>query len=339
MSELAKNFVEVLAQLSPFMLLGFAAAGLLHAVVPTRWLSWALGGAGIGPITRAAFLGIPLPLCSCGVVPVAVELRRQGAGRGATTSFLISTPETGVDSVAVSVALLHPVMVVFRPLAALCTAIIAGFAVERLTTGPDEVGGDSGCAHGHGGEELRAGPKGFLGGMRYAFVDLFADVGLYLMPAVLVTALIMSFVDPHAVPEVVPDRFLQMLLLLVAGVPVYVCAAAATPIAAALILAGFSPGAVLVFLLAGPATNLITISAAVKTLGRSGAAVYCAAIAVVSLACGAALDLLYDSLQLEPTAAAGVVHGGLGWIQWASASVLTALVAWHLVRRVRKRVA
>lgn len=334
--DLAETFAEVLAQLSPFLLLGFAAAGLLHAMVPTRWLGWALGGSGAGPITRAALIGIPLPLCSCGVIPVAVELRKQGAGRGATTSFLISTPETGVDSVSVSIAVLHPLMVVFRPLAALFTAIISGFAVERLTSGPDEVDDGGSCAHHDTGEEFRAGPKGFLGGMRYAFVDLFADVGLYLMPAVLVTAVIMSFIDPQTVPELVPGRFLQMLLLLVAGVPLYVCAAAATPVAAALILAGFSPGAVLVFLLAGPATNLITISAAVKTLGRSGAAVYCASIAVVSLAFGALLDLLYDQLQIESTASAGGSHDHLGWVHWTSAGIMAALVLWHTVRRLRK---
>lgn len=336
MIELIETFGAVLAQLSPYLLIGFAAAGLLHAVVPSRWLMWAMGGRGKGPILRAAVIGIPLPLCSCAVIPVAVELRKQGAGRGATTAFLISTPETGVDSISVSVAVLHPLMVVFRPLAALVTAVTAGLLVERFTAETTASEPEGSCCHHDASTELRSGSKGLLGGMRYAFVDLFGEVGMYLMPAILVTALLTMFLTPGAVPEVVPGRGLQMLVLLAIAIPVYVCAAAATPVAAALILAGFSPGAALVFLLAGPATNLVTISAAVKTLGRDGAVVYTATIAVVSLAFGALLDLLYDALQIEPSASTGEFHDHLGWPHWASAGVMLALVLWHLVLRIRK---
>ena len=117
--EFGNKFLETLATLAPFLLLGVFIAGLLHAFVPRSLLVRAMGGSGIGPITRASLLGIPLPLCSCSVVPVATELRRQGAGRGATTAFMVSTPETGVDSIFTSVAMLHPIMVVFRPLAAM----------------------------------------------------------------------------------------------------------------------------------------------------------------------------------------------------------------------------
>ena len=339
MIEIVETFAEVLAQLAPFLLLGFIAAGLLHAFVPARWLMRAVGGNGTGPIVRAALIGIPLPLCSCGVVPVAVELRRRGAGRGATTSFLVSTPETGVDSISTSFAVLHPLMVIFRPVAALFTAVLTGFAVERLTKGPaTEVEHDPHCCHADAEKEIDGGAKGLLGGMRYAFVDLFGEVGLYLMPAVLVTALLTVFIDvPGYVTESVPSPFLQMLLLLVAGIPVYVCAAAATPVAAALILAGFSPGAALVFLLAGPATNLITISAAVQTLGKAGAVVYTLTIAVVSLLFGLLLDLLYHQFEIAPTASAGHAHDHLGWLQWGCAVLIVAMVLWHLMRRMRRK--
>lgn len=340
MTDVAVTFAEVLAQLAPFLLLGFVAAGLLHAFVPARWLMRAVGGSGAGPILRAALIGIPLPLCSCGVVPVAVELRRRGAGRGATTSFLVSTPETGVDSISTSFAVLHPLMVVFRPLAALFTAVITGLAVERLTNSPEPPAAeqDAHCCHSSAEDEIDAGAKGLLGGMRYAFVDLFGEVGMYLMPAVLVTALLTVFIDvPSVVTEAVPSPFMQMLIILVAGIPVYVCAAAATPVAAALMLAGFSPGAALVFLLAGPATNLVTISAAVQTLGRAGAAVYVVTIAAVSLAFGALLDLLYAQLDIAPTASTGHFHEHLGWLQWTCAAIITAMVAWHVVRKLRRK--
>ncbi len=339
MTEFLTTTAEVLGRIAPFLLLGFVVAGLLHAFVPGRWLQRAVGGTGAGPIVRAALVGIPLPLCSCGVIPVAVELRKRGAGRGASTSFLVSTPETGVDSIATSAAVLHPLMVVFRPLAALVTAVATGFAVERWTTGPEvaapEHGDDHHCCH-SAEDELSTVPRGFVGGMRYAFVDLFGEVAVYLVPAVLITAVLTAFLEPDFVSGIVSSHWLQMLILLVAGIPVYVCAAAATPVAAALIVAGFSPGAALVFLLAGPATNLVTISAAASMLGKAGAVVYVVTVAAVSLGFGVLLDVLYESFSIAPKESAGQFHEHTGWLNWVAAGIVALLVAWHIGRRLRK---
>ena len=334
MIDLLQTTAEVMARLAPYLLLGFVVAGVLHALVPTQLLVGNLGGAGLGPVVRAAVVGVPLPLCSCSVVPVAVELRKRGAGRGATTAFLISTPETGVDSIATSVAVLHPLMVVFRPLAALITAVVSGLLVEKFSDDPAPAAAAGDCCHHDGAAELTGGPKGLLGGMRYAFVDLFGEVAPYLIPAVVLTALLTVFIEvPRSVTEFIAEPWQQMLVLLVLGVPVYVCAAAATPVAAALILAGFSPGAALVFLLAGPATNLMTVSAVVTNLGRSAALWYCGAIAVISLAFGALLDAIYHYAALEPVAGTAVAHEHTGWLEWASAALIGGLVAWHLWRR------
>ena len=150
-------------------------------------------------MVRAAMVGIPLPLCSCSVIPVAVELRNRGASRGATTAFLVSTPETGVDSIATSVAVLHPLMVIFRPLAAMLTAVLAGLAVERYSQGPVVAGDAEGdCCHDGSGEVEATDARGFWEGMKYAYGDLFAAISVYLIPAILITALLTTILAPLA---------------------------------------------------------------------------------------------------------------------------------------------
>ena len=337
MLDLLETAAAVLARMAPFLLLGFGIAGLLHAWVPRRWLVRAVGGEGLAPIVRGALVGIPLPLCSCGVIPVAVELRKRGGGRGATTSFLIATPETGVDSIAASAAVLHPLLVVFRPLAALVTAVATGLAVEHWTAAPAaRADVDGSCCHGE--DEIDQGPRGIRAGLRYAFVDLFGEVARYLVPAIVLTAIMTVWLEvPARVAETMPHGWQQMLLLLVLGIPVYVCAAAATPVAAALIVAGFSPGAALVFLLAGPATNIVTITTAAKTLGRGAAALYAVSIAVCSLAFGLALDGLYAALDVPAAAATGQFHEHLGPLQLGAAVALGALIVWHAARGLRRR--
>jgi uncharacterized protein len=335
-TELATTFFAVLAQLAPFLLLGFLVAGLLHALVPERLLARAMGGTGLPPILRATLIGIPLPLCSCGVVPVALELGKRGASRGAVTAFLVATPETGVDSILTSAAVLHPVMVVFRPIAAMLTAIVAGLAVERFSAAPARPAAseESCCA------TTDAAPKkGLRAGFRYAFVDLFDEVGTFLLPALLVTALLTTLIDPGALSQYVSSRWLQMAILLVVGIPIYVCATAATPIAAALIAGGFSPGAALVFLLVGPATNVVTIVAAARMVGRRGALLYVASVAVVSVACGALLDLIFAWISPREVTSLAHDHSHVGWWEWACAGVLLALIARVLLKKLRRRAA
>ena len=337
MLEFGNKFLETLATLAPFLLLGVFIAGLLHAFVPRSLLVRAMGGSGIGPITRASLLGIPLPLCSCSVVPVATELRRQGAGRGATTAFMVSTPETGVDSIFTSVAMLHPIMVVFRPLAAMVTAVLAGLAVERLTEPEADLtteASDSCCKHGP--EADQADGRGLFGGLKYAFDDLLGEISPYLLPALLLTALLGAILQPSTLQDLPVAPWLQRLILLGGGIPVYVCATSATPLAAAMIVAGVSPGAALVFLLAGPATNLVTISAVRQNLGRSSAVVYVATVGLVSYAFGTILDWVWPELG-QASAEMVASHDHLSWLHWASAVVLGGLVLWHLGRKLRAR--
>ncbi len=335
MTEFLQRFLGILLQMAPYLLLGFVLAGLLHAVVPREWLARALGGHGIGPILRGALVGIPLPLCSCGVIPVAHELRRRGAGPGATASFLVSTPETGVDSIAASFAVLHPLLAVLRPIAALLTAVAAGLLVNRVRPA-GVVTPDDGCCDHEADQELAGGARGLVGGMRYAFVDLFGEVAGYLLPAFAVTAALTGLLGPGDIERHIGSGLLQMLLVLLISVPIYVCATAATPVAAGLIVAGASPGAALVFLLAGPATNLVTITAAAKMLGRRGAVAYLVAVVTCSLALGFATDLLLTDALPRELADVGAGHGAPSLLEWLGGGLLLALLAMHLVRWLRR---
>ena len=172
--------------------------------------------------------------------------------------------------------------------------------------------------------------------MKYAFGDLFAAISVYLLPAILVTAALTTIIVPLDLAGSIGPSWLQMLILLVAGIPVYVCATAATPIAAGLILSGFSPGAALVFLLTGPATNLVTITTVGKTLGKRGAWIYLLSVALVSLSFGLILDLSFGLLGIEPEAAAIATHEHVGILSWISAAIVTGLIVWHVSRRFRR---
>ena len=212
---------------------------------------------------------------------------------------------------------------------------MAGLAVERYAERPAAAGDSaSDCCHDAPNQVEAISARGLWGGMKYAFGDLFAAISVYLLPAILVTAALTTIVPLDDLAGSIGPSWLQMLILLFAGIPVYVCATAATPIAAGLILAGFSPGAALVFLLTGPATNLVTITTVGKTLGKRGAWIYLLSVALVSLSFGLILDLSFGLLGIEPEAAAIATHEHVGILSWISAAIVTGLIVWHLARRL-----
>lgn len=321
---------EMAVEASPWLLVGLAAAGLIHAWVPASVMLRWLGGKGMGAVVRASLVGAPLPLCSCGVIPAAVGLRRGGASRGATVSFLISTPETGVDSVAVSYVLLGPLMAVARPIAAVATALLAGGIVSATTTEDDTpspaepqapattaccnsartCASDNGPGVGEVADDAdpnqlpTPGPiKRTLNGLAYAASDLVDDLKLWLLLGIVLAGLLAGVVDEGQIASW-GSGLPAMGLMLLVGVPMYICATASTPIAAALLIAGVSPGTVLVFLLAGPATNLATMGVVRKELGTQTLLIYLAAIAIVAVSIGLALDALVHTLDLDIVAQA-----------------------------------
>jgi hypothetical protein len=332
---------HVLVEAAPFVLLGFFVAGLLKAYVPDAFMAKHLGGKGPGPVVKAALFGIPLPLCSCGVLPAALGLRRQGASKGAATSFMISTPETGVDSIAVTYALLDPIMTVIRPVGAFFTSIVAGLLVnmgpaEEEKPEPLENLVHSGCGCSSGccdDEPKKAGSwQRFRGGMDYAFGEMIADIGKWLIIGVVLAGIIAALIPDGFIENNIGHGLLPLFIMLLVGLPLYVCATASTPIAASLVLKGLSPGAALVFLLAGPATNGATLTVMFKALGRRAAFAYLFAIAVCSIALGWLTDRLYVGLGLDITAVLSDVDEAVPeWLGTASAIALLLLIAWNML--------
>lgn len=327
----------ILAESGPYLLVGFVIAGLIQVLLPPSWVFRQLGTNDWRSVTKAALVGAPVPLCSCSVIPTAVALRRSGASRGATTSFLVATPETGVDSIGISWALLDPFLTITRPLAAIVTAIAAGLTVQRFggaetDGGPDEAD-DEEHAHDHEDEEVESAQGGPLRrALAYAFGPLMADLTPWFVLGFAVSALIVLLVPDGFFGGTVPNGWPAMFAMLVVGIPLYVCATASTPVAAALIVKGLDPGAALVFLLAGPATNVATIGIVSGFLGRRAAGFYVASIAVVSLLLGALTNALYPLLGLDPSAIAGVATEGFGPIAWISGAVLGVALLVHAIR-------
>jgi uncharacterized membrane protein YraQ (UPF0718 family) len=461
---LLANFTELFLESAPWLLLGLILAGLLKVFVPMAWMQKQLGGHGFKTVVKAALLGAPLPLCSCGVIPAAVGLRRSGASKAATTSFLVSTPETGVDSITVSYVLLGPFMAIVRPIAAITSAIVAGLLVGRdddeivskplqtsinktptasccskpkeavesfspdtlatdatavaaskktscceakpeastlkvdksLTEVPatDENKKTSCCAsksketvatvqlpsisdiatthkavstevsccpskspsetsHDHASKEEEACCVSTQDtatelketsiihrvgvGLHYAATDLVRDTTLWLLVGLFFAALVQTYVPGDFLAQW-GDGILAMLVMVLVSVPMYICATASTPIAAGLLLAGVSPGAVLVFMLAGPATNIATLGVVVKELGKRALFGYLGGVLGVALAFGVLVNYLVKEFGFVVMPQIGEEHALLPHaLVVTSGIILAILMAKVLVDKIPKK--
>ena len=342
---------SVFGAMAPYLLLGFLVAGFLSVVISPEWVERHLGGNGLGQVFKASLFGVPLPLCSCGVIPVAASLRRHGAGKGATTAFLLSTPQTGVDSIAVTYALLGPFLAVVRPLAAFVTGLFGGSLVQAFND-DDEVideptveAAAASCCSADGCDQKTPDRPKIVEALHYGLVILPRDIGRALVFGIVVSGLIATVVAPKALESALGGGLWPMLAAMAVGIPLYVCATASTPIALALIHAGLSPGAALVFLISGPATNSAALTTLWKILGRRAAILYLVTVAVASLATGLAVDGLIGagalpSSALVPAASAMAVEGAHvhhdaagSWFETASAVALLLV----LVNALRPR--
>ena len=317
------GFWDTLLEMAPYLLFGFLVAGVLSVLIPPSLVERHLGGRGILPTLKASAFGVPLPLCSCGVIPVSASLRHHGASRGATTAFLLSTPQTGVDSIMATLSLLGPIFAIFRPLAALVTGVVGGGIVDALD---HRDGADAdpspkcqeACCTGEGSHNK------VLDALRYGFVTLPADIGRSLLVGLVLAGLITALV-PSDLAQAVGAGFVGMVVMMALGLPLYVCATASIPIAAALIAKGVSPGAAFVFLVTGPATNAATIATIWKVLGRRTAIVYLATAGIGALLLGALLNLIYTRAGVAP---APHLHEMTPYaLKLASAIALLALLA------------
>lgn len=284
-----------------YVVVGLLAAGLVHILVSREWMTRHLGGRGFGAVLKAAIIGAPLPLCSCSVLPAAYSLHRKGASRGATVSFLISTPETSIDSIAVTWALLGPVMAIVRPVAAVITAMVAGFVetVRSRNEPPPEVEPPACRECESDACEHVDRPGRWRRFWRFVVFEMGDDVGPTLALGLILAGIVTALLPDDFFEAYLEREWASMLVMLVVGLPLYVCATASTPLAAALVLKGLNPGAALVLLLVGPATNVATVLMVGRMLGKASAALYVATIAVLALVCGAALNAVAGALAAD----------------------------------------
>jgi uncharacterized membrane protein YraQ (UPF0718 family) len=390
------NFLNLFLESAPWLLLGLILAGMLKMFVPMSWMHKQLGGHGFKSTVKAALLGAPLPLCSCGVLPAAIGLRRSGASKAATTSFLVSTPETGIDSVAVSYVLLGPFMTIVRPIVAIISAITAGLLVGRdeqqenisypeaklQSTQSEQPTGTTSCcsskktipstcsknvtpkitkiyqpsiqSSGCNGKkesrfsydkntnkkveepslsnsdadlEMKNTPiiKRILKGVQFATTDLVRDTAIWLLIGLFFAALVQTYIPTDFMIKW-GDGILAMLVMVIISIPMYICATASTPIAAGLLLAGVSPGAVLVFMLAGPATNIATLGVVTKELGKGALWGYLGGVIGVALISGVVVNYLVDNFGFEVIPQIGDHHQLLPEVIVYSSGILLAVL-------------
>ena len=295
MNEFFQSLLIVTAQMSPYLLLGFLIAGILHVFVPGTFYNKYLSRDNKFSVLYAALLGIPLPLCSCGVIPTAIGLRNEKASKGAVASFLIATPQTGIDSILATFSVLGLGFAIIRPVAALVTGVCGGLLVNRLVREDTEgVSASSSCRSESGNKIWRV--------LRYAYFDMIQDIGLRLVIGLIVAALIQVVVPDEFFLHFGSNPLLQMLVILVVAVPMYICSTGSIPVAAALIMKGLSPGAALVMLMAGPAVNLASILVVRKALGARFTTIYLLVIVGFSILFG----LLINAIGINVTPMTGL---------------------------------
>ncbi len=356
--KLLESLLFMLNEMSPYILLGFLIAGLLHAFIPQKVMARHLSGSGWKSVLKSSLIGIPLPLCSCGVLPTAIGMRRSGASKAATTSFLISTPQTGVDSIAATWSLLGPAFAIIRPIAALVTAFFGGIAVGKSETAHECPDGhcsakDHDHDHDHGHRHTYTAsapdnqadeqPASFMGrcvaALRYGFIDLVGSIGNWLVAGLVIAAIITVYVPSDFFSILGKTPILSMIAVLVIAIPMYVCATGSIPIAMSLVLKGLSPGTALVLLMAGPAANFASFTLISREMGRRSAAVYLAAIVVGSILFGLAIDYLLPASWFNlPAMHAGHEHGAAGFGLFSSicSLILVLLLLYSFIKRFFK---
>ncbi len=319
------NLWELMLELAPWLFVGTAMASLLHLWVPRDLISRRLGGGGIGEVARAVGFGVPLPLCSCGVIPVAISLKKEGASEGASIGFMISTPQTGIDSIFVTASMLGWPFAVFKVGAALVTGLVGGVLVERMKP---EVQAKEESRLDHHDHNVRG---TWREGLRYGVHELIYPIWGWLTVGMFVSAAVTTWIPQDQFASLAAGGVWTLLLMVAVSTPLYVCATASVPVAASLVLSGFPEGAALVFLMAGPATNVATIGAVYRVFGVRVMWIYLLTVFVGSIGFGMVFDIVWGlSASNLP-----VTHGHDSVLTIASTILLTFLLGWFAVKDLR----
>ncbi len=326
-------------QMAPYLLFGFLVAGMLSVWLSPDWVRRHLGG-GWGSSLRAALFGVPLPLCSCSIIPVAVSLREQGAGKGATAAFLMSTPQVGVNSLVVTYGLLGPFLAIVRAVVAFASGLLSGILVDATEKHGDETPrtapsrtGEAGCA---GNQPPASAVPVWRRILRHGFVTLPRAIMAPLLVGVTIAALLGALLPPEFLAGRLAPGLPTMLLMLAVGIPLYVCSTSSVPVAVMLIQSGVPAGAVLVFLITGPATNAATLTTLFRLLGAKATMIYLGVLAATSLSAGWLLDSWI--LVRQPDLVAGhSMPEASSWWGHGAGLLLLALMLMPYIRKIRPR--
>jgi uncharacterized membrane protein YraQ (UPF0718 family) len=314
-----KEIWLVTIAMAPYLLLGFLMAGVLSVLISPDYVRRHLGGGGWLQSLKAAVLGVPLPICSCGVIPLAASLRKHGASRGATASFLASTPQTGVDSLMITYALLGWVYALFRAAVAFVSGVLCGMTVSAVSPKKeaDAPACADACCHPGNTHIIRR-------MLSYGFISLPRDIARAMVLGIIVSGVISGLIPENFFADRMGDSMAAMFLMLLIGIPLYVCSSGSVPIALAFIKAGISPGAVLIFLITGPATNAATLTTLWEIIGRKQLVVFLITLSICALSAG----FIMNSMELH----LGVVeyvcksHAHAGWFQYLCTAALVGIL-------------
>lgn len=323
-------------EMSPYLLLGFFISGVLHAFMPRKLYADHLSKPTLGSVFKAAAFGIPLPLCSCGVIPTAMSLRKEGSSKGATVSFLVSTPQTGVDSIAATYSVFGLPFALIRPIAALFTALLSGVLVNRYANDKNESDTDNPSSSTADAMQKVSFATRLKSTFDYGFVGMVQDLGKWLIFGLVVATLITMFVPDDFFTSFSDYPLVSMLLVLLLSIPMYLCATGSIPIALALMLKGLTPGAALVLLMAGPATNAAAIIVIYNVLGRRTTFIYLGVLIIGAILFGLGIDYLLPNEWFTIQNYVNEVCHTNNWMHWVgiiSTSLLIALLVNAFVKR------
>ncbi|MEW6995769.1 SO_0444 family Cu/Zn efflux transporter [Colwelliaceae bacterium MEBiC 14330] len=334
MIEFINNFILLFTESAPYLLLGLLLAGIIRLLIPDNVITKYLGKN--SSVVTAAVIGTPIPLCSCSVIPTAMGIRRAGASKASTASFMVATPETGVDSIGVTYALMGPVMAIARPIAAIVSAVIAGLLVRLwdVETPPRQETVTKSCCAGKKVTPLSPWAK-TKAVVQYGYGKLLTDFMGWLLVGLFFAALIQTFVPSSLLSEY-GSGVLAMLLVVLISIPMYICATASTPVAAGLMLSGISPGAALVFMLTGPATNIATLMVVRSELGLKSLIGYLTGVIITALIMGLALDWLLAYFDITIAVSHGHHDEMTSLLYSASAIILAVLIVWQYLKKFKQ---